>query len=355
MAKIRGLDGLRAISVATVIMSHAQIWQQLGISSTSLRSIFSAELGVRTFFALSGFLITFLLIREQDQTGRVSLLNFFARRVLRIFPLYFLAVSIVLYMGYIEWARIPDCTFIYAYTYTLNFAPKVCDFKSLSHLWSLAVEEHFYLVWPAVFLVGRRFAVSAAILFSLAGLYFGTSLFHVGTAYDTIRWTFPAAVPIAFGCIAAFICDEEHVVSLFKNRSISNLLLAVALIGLASPAYFPNDALWLCSVVLLVLYIYHWQNSALVNVLEFRPLAFMGLISYGLYVWQGVFTGNGPYRPDNLPFPPSVDVGLWLTIVVAPLSYLCFERPILSLKRFFSWQRSPSSIEHRGHRQIANR
>lgn len=154
MARIQGLDGLRAISVITVIMSHAELWQRFGISSESLTSIFSANLGVRMFFALSGFLITFLLIKEQDQTGRINVRDFWIRRVLRIFPLYFLAITIVLLMGYIGWARIPDCTFAYAYTYTLNFAPNECNFSSVSHLWSLAVEEHFYIVWPVVFLVG---------------------------------------------------------------------------------------------------------------------------------------------------------------------------------------------------------
>lgn len=110
---------------------------------------------------------------------------------------------------------------------------------------------------------------------------------------------------------------------------------------MSSPAFTESEVVWLFSVALLLLYVYHNQNSVLVRMLETRFLATLGVISYGLYVWQGVFTGNGPYRTGQ-PFPPNVDVGVWLTFFVAPLSYVFFEKPILRLKARFAWGKNRS-------------
>jgi peptidoglycan/LPS O-acetylase OafA/YrhL len=83
--KIKGLDGLRGISVLLVIMSHAVIWPVIGVTNPALLSVLSPHVGVSTFFVLSGFLITFLLIKEKESTGRVDIFSFIKRRALRIF------------------------------------------------------------------------------------------------------------------------------------------------------------------------------------------------------------------------------------------------------------------------------
>ena len=335
--KIKGLDGLRGVSVLMVIMSHAVIWPRIGVDSPGIIAIFSAQSGVNAFFALSGFLITLLLIEERVATGTTDIRSFFMRRTLRIFPLYFLAVTLLLLVDMLGMAKINNCAFYFAYTYTQNFSTSSCSFSSMSHLWSLAVEEHFYLVWPLIFLIGTRFAFLASVAFAVACLVVGPYIILSFPESKVMRWTFPAAAPIAFGCVAAFICNNKKIVDLFGSSKNSSVMLIAILAGLASPAFYRSDLIWMISISSLILYVFHNQNSRLVKILEFRPLALLGLISYGLYVWQGFFTGNGPYRMGEQ-FPPAMDTGLWLTFIVAPVSYLFFEKPIMKLKSRFSWR-----------------
>ncbi|MCW1244319.1 acyltransferase [Pseudomonas sp. SAICEU22] len=336
-SKIKGFDGLRGISVLLVIMSHAVIWPIIGITSPALLSILSPHVGVSTFFMLSGFLITFLLLKEKETTGSIDIFSFIKRRALRIFPLYYLAIFFLTLMDLTGKAGISNCIYPYALTYTINFAPKACAFSAMSHFWSLSVEEHFYLFWPLVFALGKRTAIITVSLIAVGCLYFGTNLYEATTLYYLNRWSFPAMLPILVGCITAFVCNHQMSKTVFNNASISGILLISILSGLASPAFIKTEAIWLLSVSALILYIYNNQHSLLVKLLELKPLAAIGIISYGLYVWQGVFTGNGPYRTEH-EFPPSVNIGLWLTFIVAPLSYIFFEKPILKLKKKYTWQ-----------------
>lgn len=340
--KIKGLDGLRAISVLFVIMSHAEAWQALGITSGAVRSALSAQTGVNIFFVLSGFLITYLLIKEKEATGKIDIISFIKRRALRIFPLYYLAIFFLMYMNYTGRANIPNCSFVYALTYTINFYPKECAYSAMSHFWSLSVEEHFYLFWPIIFCLGKRVAMLMAGAVAIACVIIGTSLYPDNQNYYMNRWTFPAMLPILAGCILAFICTIPSIVAVAKDKTSSSILLVSIVFGVATPAFINSDVIWLFSVCMLVLYIFHNQESMLVKALEFKPLAVLGVISYRLYVWQGIFTGNGPYRSGGT-FPPPVDIGVWLTFIVAPLSYVFFEKPIMRLKNRYSWRKDVSS------------
>lgn len=183
VGKIKGLDGLRAISVLLVIMSHAEAWQTLGITSSAIRSALSAQTGVSVFFVLSGFLITYLLMKEKEATGKIDVIAFIKRRALRIFPLYYLAIFFLWYMSYTGKASIPSCSFAYALTYTINFYPKECAYSAMSHFWSLSVEEHFYLFWPLIFCAGRRAAAAVALVIAAGCVAFGTSLYPENSQY----------------------------------------------------------------------------------------------------------------------------------------------------------------------------
>lgn len=340
--KIKGLDGLRAISVLFVIMSHAEAWQALGITSGAVRSALSAQTGVNIFFVLSGFLITYLLIKEKEATGKIDIIAFIKRRALRIFPLYYLAIFFLMYMSHTGKASIPNCSFVYALTYTINLYPKECAYSAMSHFWSLSVEEHFYLFWPIIFCLGKRVAMLIAGAVAIACVIIGTSLYPDSQNYYMNRWTFPAMLPILAGCILAFICNLPLLVSPIADKASSSILLIAIAFGLTTPAFINSDVIWLASACALVLYIFHNQDSMLVRLLEFKPLAVLGVISYGLYVWQGIFTGNGPYRSGGA-FPPPVDVGVWLTFIVAPISYVFFEKPIMRLKHRYSWRATDQS------------
>lgn len=335
--RIKGFDGLRGIAVMFVIISHSVLWPYLGIESNKIKSLMNGHIGVSIFFVLSGFLITLLLIQEKDATGRIDIYSFIKRRAIRIFPLYYLAIFFLMFMDYIGKANIPDCSYPFALTYTINFIKKGCDHSTLSHFWSLSVEEHFYLFWPLVFMMGRRFAAIAALALVIACLNLSTIFMqHIDSWYPN-RWTFPAMLPILCGCITAIIHKHWAVSYIFNDRTRSTIVLMSIFAGLCAPAFTTSHLPWLLSMCALLTYIKFNQGSALVRILEFKPLALIGVISYGLYVWQGVLTGNGPYR-SGAAFPPPLYTGLWLTFIVAPLSYVLFERPLLKLKEKYSWR-----------------
>lgn len=336
MKIIKGLNGLRAISVLLVIASHGMLLDAIGVSNSVVRNLMTPNTGVTFFFVLSGFLITLLLLKEREVTGSISLRNFYIRRALRIFPLYFLALSVVPVVEYFQFAVVNPCVYWYAYTYLYNFGPQQCDLNAYSHFWSLAVEEHFYLLWPFIFLFIRRWALAVVVAFALVAAFVGLSPWPaLASAYGSARWTYPAAAPIAFGCIAAYMV-YSNAFSFWAKRPIPRLaFLAIGVIALVGNAYGQPRALFFTGLTCIVLYVYYSQDSLLVRALEFRPLAYLGQISYGLYVWQGVLAGNGSHR-DFAYFPLPLHLGIALTFVVAPLSYHFFEAPILRLKKRFS-------------------
>ncbi|MNH06960.1 O-acetyltransferase OatA [compost metagenome] len=234
-------------------------------------------------------------------------------------------------------ANIPNCAYPYAFSYTINFVSKGCDHSTLSHFWSLSVEEHFYIFWPLIFLLGNRFSFIVSIVLVAACLKFGTVAYSFIDNWYPNRWTFPAMLPILCGCITALVHKAPGVSSVFAEKSSSSIVLIAIFAGLCSPAFTRAELPWIMSMCSLLLYIKFNQDSRLVRLLEFRPLALIGVISYGLYVWQGVFTGNGPYR-TGAAFPPPLYTGLWITFIVAPLSYIFFERPLLRIKDRYSWR-----------------
>jgi peptidoglycan/LPS O-acetylase OafA/YrhL len=361
---IKGFDGLRGIAVMLVVLAHAGITENLVDGPAT--ALVGGSTGVTIFFALSGFLITFLLKREHENTGTISLPNFYFRRVLRIFPLYFLVICLTFVISKSIYPLGSDRAFLAAAVYMSNFTPVVWYSRILVHTWSLAVEEHFYLFWPLILLLlrfhwGRSIAllcvaIGASILL-LNGLL---SIPQMVNNFFVARWTPIAGAAIAVGCLCALlISNSPHqaaCVAVLRSRKV----LAVSLILFAGPAIagflwagprpshlaWPNDvapmlpghlddAVQAAGAALLITWIYLNQSSLLTSGLEFAPLRYVGRISYGIYMWQGFFLANGPDRaPDQL-WPPNSWVGLMCLFVTAPLSFHFFEKRILDLKHRF--------------------
>src|ERR1700753_2781860 len=143
---IPSLDGLRTISVVLVMLGHLYGTRGYPQDAITRQAGRFAHFGVEVFFVISGLLITTLLLKEREQTGRIDLVNFYLRRTFRIFPaafFYITVVAIVAHPGYLR----------YAYTYTMCYASQARPWL-LGHLWSLSVEEQFYLLWPAALILG---------------------------------------------------------------------------------------------------------------------------------------------------------------------------------------------------------
>lgn len=214
--EIRGLDGVRALAVISVVLTHLNIFgtlSQKGYFPAQAIPLVSGGTGVQAFFVLSGFLITRLLLEEFKETSTISIRSFVIRRTLRIFPLYILFLIIVT-LFHASGSNITTWeSLAYAYAYAYNFVPSETYTPILGHTWSLAVEEHFYLVWPALFLLlikERR----TALIFILITLIAAAPLIHIGLIklgvgdnYFVERWTFVAGSAIASGCLLAILLD----------------------------------------------------------------------------------------------------------------------------------------------------
>jgi peptidoglycan/LPS O-acetylase OafA/YrhL len=349
--RIAGFDGIRALAVILVVLQHLGIWEsagQPGLVKERLSLLLSGGTGVQAFFILSGFLITILLIKEKEATGKVSIGNFMIRRSLRILPLYiFCCVLTTLALGYFN-NYVPWRSLSYAFLYVYNFVPVENYVNVLGHTWSLAVEEHFYLVWPVVFAAsfkrGRKGLVIGLAAFVVSSLVLHFLLLRQPFAqeYFISRWSFIAGSSIAFGCIGALLISarRDGIVNpeFFARRSV----LLVGIVLFLNSLYVGAGSWFIQNVVsgyvrsagllLIILWIYKNQRAAVVRLLETPLLRYIGTISYGIYMWQGFFLSTGPKRLPGEFWPPNQYVGLLMLVIVAPLSFRYFEQPFLRLK-----------------------
>lgn len=335
--KIYGFDALRAFSVSLVILSHIGLIEHATNPILArVFSVFNANYGVKTFFVLSGFLITTLLIKEYEAAGTVNVFNFMMRRVLRILPLYFLVLAVMSALIYAGAAQPSWSAMKYGAFFVFNFIPKALDVNYLSHLWSLAVEEQYYIVWPLAFsaLYGIRGALIGFCLLIIAICYmaWGAPWPDHAAGYYTNRWTIPAIYPIAIGSLMALVIRN------LRQFLWSEASLVVAGTLILLPLFRNGTAtiefLGTFGIALLIAWIYLNQHRASIQLMDWGIIGYIGTISYGLYMWQGILTGNGPYR-EAYYWPPPPYAGVLLTFLVAPLSFHFFEQPLSSLRKYF--------------------
>jgi peptidoglycan/LPS O-acetylase OafA/YrhL len=316
---------------------------------------------VRAFFVLSGFLITTLLINEFNANGTVSIKNFIVRRTLRIFPLYILFLIIVTLLHVFGHNVTTWKSLSYAYIYAYNFIPTWLYTNVLGHTWSLAVEEHFYIVWPTVFMLlfgKHRLALLGLILtFIVSAPIVHLLLVKTGiaTGYFVDRWSFIAGYSIAMGCLTAILIGAEQSGSQMRRLAQHPASLMVGTLLYANSLYLTGESWFLQNVgstylrtigiAISVAWLYFNQSSRLVNLLEWRPLKYIGVISYGIYMYQGLFLTTGPERDSAMTWPPAQEIGFVLLLLMAPLSYHYFEKPFLRLKECYSASMA-KSLDH---------
>lgn len=172
MKRSDSLDGLRGVAILLVVAGHS--WLAYGDDKSGLARLapclFNAALGVRLFFVLSGYLITTLLLEERRSTDSISLPKFYARRALRIFPAFYLFFGCILVLLSAGFIVVPKSQLLAAATYTYNYliiwpgSAGSAQNWFLGHLWTLSLEEQFYLFWPAtLLLLGNRRSLAAAL------------------------------------------------------------------------------------------------------------------------------------------------------------------------------------------------
>jgi peptidoglycan/LPS O-acetylase OafA/YrhL len=335
--RIPSLDGLRALSILLVIISHTAGTRN-AFSQASIHFLGDiGNLGVRVFFVISGFLITTLLLHELEKRGSISLRWFYFRRTMRIFPASYVYTVALWLAGVLGWVTLGHYDVLAAFTYTQNY------FSARSwwfgHLWSLSVEEQFYLVWPATLaLLGRagglRVAVGILALSPILRIMVWQLLPGwrelIDTAFPTI------ADPLAIGCVLALMRKQMEATGWYMRLISSSMLGLLPLLAIVINAPLSDRPRISYAVgqsilnVILVLMVHHavWMPQApLGRILNWRPLQVMGVLSYSLYLWQQPFL-NRELTDVLHVFPNNVA----LAVAAGVASYYLVEAPSLRLR-----------------------
>jgi peptidoglycan/LPS O-acetylase OafA/YrhL len=343
-SRIPSLDGLRALSIGVVMASHtARIYDPKDPQFSPIWAILSnGQVGVEIFFVISGFLITTLLARELDQSGTISLRDFYVRRAFRILPPYYAFLLVILAAMRLQWVSIGNKEWLSSFLFFWNYVPSSNSWW-LGHTWSLGVEEQFYILWPlALAGLGRRGARTLALwIFALSPLFRIGSYFALPAFRDKLTFFLSSrADALMAGCILALCASEPWFIGLWnKGGRLGSALAGTAFIFVVSPALFSlfhftyqmsvGYTLEVICICFILLWTVENPGRGICRALNWKPVVYLGVLSYSMYLWQQPFVR---YR------------GTWLTTapynfliigVLAVTSYFLIERPALKARRRF--------------------
>lgn len=351
------LNGVRFLAAAMVILFHCM--EQFGIEFAPS----AGGTGVTVFFVLSGFLITYLLLKEKELAGDIDIKSFYVRRILRIWPLYFLVIIVSLVSAFFSGTSLQDFFVIKLVLYALflsNAAIILFAARGFpSQLWSVSTEEQFYLIWPWVIKKsnGRKLWVillCIPVVFMLAR--FGASYMeaHYKLSVGGVDvWTFLNRFLFLFridcmaiGAIAAYITYhgnfKKWLGTLYSPVSQLGAVLLFLLLLLAGYSHYVFEHL-VYAILAAVIILNLATNKKTLFHLERPFFDFMGKISYGLYVFHPlvIFWMRSLLRVDT----SGGGIGYWalftvgcfcITTIIASVSYRYFEKPILAYKTRFA-------------------
>jgi len=326
------IDGLRAIAVLAVVLFHAG----LGLAA--------GYVGVDIFFVISGYLITAILLDEWRLRGRIDLASFYARRIRRLLPALFvvvvstLAASTVLLSPYGEQRRVAQsaaasflfvANLFFQFTSGGYFDPNV-DRLPLLHIWSLGVEEQFYLIWPALLIIVMTHWPRRIIVVVTVGMLLSLGLAELLMAFAPAAafYQMPARFwELAAGCLIALAPPLRT----RRNAELATAGLGLVIIAtFVFIAHFPGlGSLPAVAGAVMLLCAVHWEGELgfAGQVLRWKPLVFIGLISYSLYLWHWpllVFAHTANVGPLSLTVRLLL---VFAAIFMAWLSFRFVERP----------------------------
>jgi peptidoglycan/LPS O-acetylase OafA/YrhL len=341
------LDSLRAIAAISVMLFHFNIFS-------------FGDKGVQLFFTISGFLITSILLRTKEQatlqgTRLYAIRNFMIRRVLRLFPLYYLLLFVFLGLGLLG----AKAGWYFTYTSNFLFLKHGWQPEPLNHTWSLAIEEQFYLLWPWLILfVPRRWELLFAIGVFLSGYVFKVSwdLIHPGTINGMFLLPYQLDT-LGAGILLAVISQPAYS-SLLDTRSVRfctkyswaliPVLLAASMLlkkdsSFLQPVFFP------LSLSLLTVLLVHKAtlgfNGFFGRIIESKAMVLVGQISYGVYLYHLVipFFVSVACSKLHISFPSNdylqAAIYIPVTLLTAYVSWRWFETPFTRLKKRFEYSK----------------
>jgi peptidoglycan/LPS O-acetylase OafA/YrhL len=350
---VQSLDGLRALAILAVMVYHARLpgWRV-------------GWLGVDLFFALSGFLITHLLVREHQRAGRVSLLRFWGRRFLRLMPIYWLFVACITFFvlrgaggwnGDEHWTRWRYVASLWGYF--ANYAPLDLwqPYQEISGpLWSLSVEEQFYFIWPLLCALALRTRRPWVLGWTMLAAVAVCRVFVTDELVVQTR-IYTRGIGIVTGCAVALALGRgmpDSLGRLMRSQAARWVAVALCILFFAAAEWLAHaredltdtwrPLTWGAAIVFppLVAMLWYGPRDRIARFLSLAPLAYVGRISYGMYlyhssvkflVWDAWPQGFAAHR-GALAVGLRIIAYFGLTLAIASASYFAIERPFLKLK-----------------------
>lgn len=350
---VPALDGLRGLAILMVISHHQLIPYSLS----------GGFLGVDLFFVLSGFLITTLLVTEFDATETISLKKFYVRRVLRLGPallLYLIVSLVVTYQlhpnEFMRELQLVGWALAYATNWRLAFGWDM-SLDPTAIIWSLSIEEQFYLVWPLVLLLclslrlKRKHLIVGLAIVIVAICVHRWQLWVSGAELNRLYYgTDTRADAPLMGCLLALIPLSAFTVAIQRALRFAAVAAIGVLVYLVSTIHFTDTFLYsggYTGIALLsgiiILTAANQQSTSLVRVLEWLPLKFLGKISYGLYLWHWLLLKTTTFYfwvgPKWDPWARCATA-----IFVSAISFYLVETPFNKLKGRFTFDADRKSL-----------
>jgi peptidoglycan/LPS O-acetylase OafA/YrhL len=362
------LDGLRFLCFLSVFLFHSFHTESAEIQANWFyqfltREVFAnGNLGVNFFFVLSGFLITYLLIQEKKLNGQIHLKKFWIRRILRIWPLYYFSV----FFGFVIFAWLkqffgetPNETAdpLYYVTFISNFdllRKGLPDASILGVLWSVAIEEQFYLLWPIILFMFpiKRYWIPFTILIVSSLTFRALNDTYMLHEFHTLS----CIGDMTIGAFGAWAMSEFKV----AKDKISNLkkpIIALIYISFLLIYFFRDEVLFanygiriferaiIASIMLLIILEQNYAKNSFFKMSSFKTISKLGVITYGLYCLHfiGILAVTkvlGKYYPSTELWQVIIvetTLALTITIIISKLSYKYFEQPFLRLKNRFAY------------------
>ena len=352
---LKGLDAYRAIAAIIVVVGHIELFKSNYHIPNLERIDFFRYTGGRTavmlFFALSGYLITTLLVKEKNKTQTIDLKNFYVRRILRVWPLYF--TIIILCLVVLQYRpSIP--TLLLCVTIFPNVAHMLhLTWWASPQLWSLGVEEQFYVFWPFVISKSNKplwVMTAVFIFFTFVLNHAGAALYRLLGNEAILNITSEMVYDLKFNCMAAggimamLQNNKAKILTLFKLHSIIGYLFVVLPFLLWFSGFHFESYTDEFYAVLFSISIWNIAENEKVKLnIDVTILKFLGKISYGIYMYHWIiltllmsrfttYFSNNNFASNFVLYAAVLS----LTIIVATLSYWFFEKHFLNLKDRFS-------------------
>lgn len=340
------LDGWRAIAILLVVWCHFGTMMEPSSETYWKQAIsrFGVN-GVPIFFAISGLLITKLLLEERDRSGVIDLSAFYLRRCFRILPPL---IGLLMVLG-ITGAMSTPLEFISSVLFFRNYLPDSMVSVYTNHLWSLSVEEHFYLFWPALLIVMiQTFRRNEAILWLTLSLALGFGLWRtVDLKLGLVQRFAPVLAAnmrtdfridaMLWGCVAAFLLHDERFarrVKSIQHPIVQVISLALCIVCIVVPGV-RMGSIWVGMLMPWILLgtITH-PDLAVIRVLDWAPVRWVGRISYSIYLWQQFFLVPA-WEHKLFPAVQGSPLSLAYTLIAACASYYFLEKPCIQWGRTF--------------------